>query len=579
MMRHTFILRGLLSLIAISLIGLPGVSWSYTTIDSCPSTWPDSELPVGYHPNENAPSSLPDISDVRRIFSDSFEAWTSPCCSSFSVTDLGTTSATADDQRDSYNVMSFREESWNPTLGDASTTLGVTIPLMYPSTCELVSADVVFNAYQFNFVDGNPRGTWDADLQSIATHEFGHFLGLGHTPIYDATMYAAYTGGEGARSLHQDDIDGVCDLYPQACSCTGDADCNGNQECIDGVCQIPPCVSNSDCDPGLVCDNGDCVVPPCESDGDCTGGYICTDGSCVPDQDCPICGPCSVNDDCGAQGICIPAGYMDSESHCTSWCQSSADCPGNTECFEVPTDSGTYYLCFNPDADTRGPCPAGYVCEDDSTDPDLCAGVTCPEGQVCNPATGTCQGGTTQGDCVVCDTCNPNSSGTCGAEGTCLSFIDGPSVCSVPCNADGSCPGNSTCFQLEDADGNPQNWCLNDNAPSAGICGGGWDCIEETPVGPCDGVVCPDGSTCNPATGVCGLDDPTNPDNPQIPDLTEQDDVVSGAGEDANEREDKNGPVGCLCDTMAAGSGGSSTGILVFLMVLAGGWVARRRRD
>ncbi len=53
------------------------------------------------------------------------------------------------------------------------------------------------------------------DVQNTATHEFGHFLGLAHSPVYDATMFASAPTGETAkRSLAKDDESGLCAVYP-----------------------------------------------------------------------------------------------------------------------------------------------------------------------------------------------------------------------------------------------------------------------------------------------------------------------------------------------------------------------------
>jgi peptidoglycan hydrolase-like protein with peptidoglycan-binding domain len=49
------------------------------------------------------------------------------------------------------------------------------------------------------------------DLVTVAAHEFGHALGLNHSPVNDALMYAYYGGPH--RFLHQDDIDGIQSIY------------------------------------------------------------------------------------------------------------------------------------------------------------------------------------------------------------------------------------------------------------------------------------------------------------------------------------------------------------------------------
>ncbi|MCK4963217.1 MAG: matrixin family metalloprotease, partial [Anaerolineales bacterium] len=48
------------------------------------------------------------------------------------------------------------------------------------------------------------------DVFSVALHECGHSLGLGHSSNPDAVMYAYY---QMVTGLHQDDIDGIRSLY------------------------------------------------------------------------------------------------------------------------------------------------------------------------------------------------------------------------------------------------------------------------------------------------------------------------------------------------------------------------------
>lgn len=84
-------------------------------------------------------------------------------------------------------------------------------------TCALASciidADMEFNP-RTSFATG-PAVPGRYDLQAIATHEAGHFLGLDHSGIAHAMMYPYADAGVGQqRNLSTDDIVGIADLYP-----------------------------------------------------------------------------------------------------------------------------------------------------------------------------------------------------------------------------------------------------------------------------------------------------------------------------------------------------------------------------
>jgi len=67
------------------------------------------------------------------------------------------------------------------------------------------AGDIVFNSNIDWKIDT------DYDLQTVAIHEFGHALGLGHSTISQAVMFAAYNGVD--RTLHADDSAGMQAVY------------------------------------------------------------------------------------------------------------------------------------------------------------------------------------------------------------------------------------------------------------------------------------------------------------------------------------------------------------------------------
>ena len=79
--------------------------------------------------------------------------------------------------------------------------------------------DIVFfdRMVGYDFVWANSPVWNQFDIQSVACHELGHALGLGHSTVTGATMAATVSAGTtGNRSLHNDDASGMQFLYGQA---------------------------------------------------------------------------------------------------------------------------------------------------------------------------------------------------------------------------------------------------------------------------------------------------------------------------------------------------------------------------
>lgn len=177
---------------------------------------------VSFSVNANATSKVPyDV--AAPIIEKSFASWQDATCPSGGGLGLSFTSRSpvdADEVRyntngPNQNLVVFREAAW--PYNDPNNTLGLTTVTFDANTGEIFDADLEINATGKNLSAGDPVPALGYDLQSVVTHEVGHFLGLAHATDSRATMFASYKPGTTAlRSLTADDAEGACAIYPSA---------------------------------------------------------------------------------------------------------------------------------------------------------------------------------------------------------------------------------------------------------------------------------------------------------------------------------------------------------------------------
>lgn len=153
-------------------------------------------------------------SQIQTAISTSFSTWTS--ADSKQIFNYGGSTTVKNAKYDGTNAL-----LWKNLTGSA---IAITYVWYHPQTGQLLEADTIFNKrYKWSYTPyngsndcGGVTGTFD--LQNIATHEFGHWIGL--DDLYaeidkDLTMYGYGDMGELKKnSLGAGDIIGVNAVAP-----------------------------------------------------------------------------------------------------------------------------------------------------------------------------------------------------------------------------------------------------------------------------------------------------------------------------------------------------------------------------
>ena len=152
-----------------------------------------------------------------------FATWEAVPTASIAFQFVGFTSAAPFDD-DGISTFGFDAQP------DLDRVLGATSFVVDTLTGQIVESDVFFNSI-FTWSTAAAGDASRFDLQSVATHEIGHFVGLGHSAIGEteirpdggrrvlasgAVMFPISLGRgiTADRTLQPDDIAGVSDLYP-----------------------------------------------------------------------------------------------------------------------------------------------------------------------------------------------------------------------------------------------------------------------------------------------------------------------------------------------------------------------------
>ena len=215
------LLLPLLALAAALLVAVPAFSFLPQLTSSQPDHWSLTAFAVQWNLNPTTSGAkISGSQSVAQVMQASFDSWATAPHTALSISRGPDSSVSQEDNSPSnINLICF-VCSDAPFGGTETLAVTVTTTADSPGTSDghggttqfagqIIKGDIAFNpSTQFDTGGGTGQ-----NIQTVATHEIGHFFGLDHSAVVRAVMFPF--APDILTTLSYDDVAGISSLYPQ----------------------------------------------------------------------------------------------------------------------------------------------------------------------------------------------------------------------------------------------------------------------------------------------------------------------------------------------------------------------------